>query len=60
MNFVSLNMKHHVKVKFLVSQLHDGAAPPSSVYKTDVIANILIEHKQKGRARPPWIKNNSA
>lgn len=29
-------------------ELHDGAAPPSSAYKADVIAGILMEHKNSG------------
>jgi len=28
-------------------ELHDGAAPPSSAYKADVIAGILMEHKKE-------------
>lgn len=31
-------------------ELHDGAAPPSSAYKADVIAGILMEHLVETRA----------
>ena len=45
MTLLVKNREHHVKVKSIVLQLHDGAAPPSSAYKADVIAGILMEHK---------------
>lgn len=33
-----------------IVELHDGAAPPSSAYKADVIAGILMEHLKR------WIR----
>ena len=33
-----------------IVELHDGAAPPSSAYKADVIAGILMEHLVETRA----------